>query len=165
MPLHQSISLHFKKAEPQTILTVKRADGTSTWMKLYPNTTLHDLAHYAIETELALTKAFYGILAEGYNIEEFEMVKEERPFDLRPENLQLEALQVEHLVNLLLTELQSGEMEDFLFSFGSILENAGLSPMLKLTEERLISIRKELNRLRFAWEDVAYGEELVLEMS
>lgn len=51
---------------------IVRADGSSTWQKhhgprarFFPR---HDLAHYAVETELGFRRGFYGLIAEGWDI-------------------------------------------------------------------------------------------------
>jgi hypothetical protein len=165
MPLHQPITIHFKRGAPSSTLTVKRADGSSTWTKLYPGTEMHDLAHHAVEETLALDHAFYGILAQGYDIDEFEAPKDERHPDLQPKNLKPEAIQTEHLVNLLLTELQYGvPIDDFLVQFNSILQQSSLPPMDRLTTESLAIIRSRLSKLCTCWRATKTGEILELRL-
>lgn len=165
MPLHQPLTLHFKRGTPFSTLTVKRADGTSTWTRLYPGLEVHDLAHHAVEETLKLEDAFYGILALGYDIDGFEAPKEVRHPDLQPNNLKPEALQTEHLVNLLLTELQSSTpIEDFLEQFSAILEQSGLPPMERLTTKSLGAIRNRLTHLCTCWRATKTGEILELRL-
>ncbi len=165
MALQQPLLLQFKRGTPSSILTVKRADGTYTWTRLYPGLEVHDLAHYAVEDVLGLEHAFYGILAQGYNIEDFEAPREERHPDLQPKNLKPEALQTEHLVNLLLTELQTGELLDgFLSQLSTILTESGLPPMTELTTENLSAIRSCLNELCTCWRATKTGETLELRL-
>ncbi|WP_139211872.1 hypothetical protein [Neolewinella agarilytica] len=165
MPELPSLTIRFSRPKSgRTVLSVTRSDGSMTWAKLHPGTELHDLAHYAIETELELKDAFYGILAAGYAIEDFEARPEERPDPLRPANLPRTSLQVEHLVNLLLTELQSGApLQDFIPRFQEILRQSNLPEMLLLTEEKLCRIREQLNILRGRWNAVAVGGAMELE--
>ncbi len=54
------------------MLRCERADGTVTWQRqerrhaaFFP---LHDLTHYAVETELGFRRGFYGLIAEGWDI-------------------------------------------------------------------------------------------------
>jgi hypothetical protein len=63
-----------KHADGGAILRCVRADGSVTWQRqlgrnaaFFP---LHDLTHFAIETELGLRRAFYGLIADGWEIEE-----------------------------------------------------------------------------------------------
>ncbi|MEM6769063.1 MAG: hypothetical protein AAF597_00650 [Bacteroidota bacterium] len=163
--LSQPLSLEFKKLQPRPILTVRRADGSTTWMKLYPGMALHDLAHYAIETELQLSDAFYGMLANGHNIEDFEAPREQRLPALLPANLPRVSLQVEHFVNLLMTELQNGApIEGFITSLNQILQEAELGHIDALTEAALNNIRAEIDRLRNRWRNLPVGESLTLRM-
>jgi hypothetical protein len=55
-----------------SILSSTRNDGSTTWSKLHRGLETHDLAHYAVESTLRFSKAFYGIINEGYNISDFE---------------------------------------------------------------------------------------------
>ncbi len=137
------------------MLNVLRADGTVTWSRLHPGLEVHDLAHYAVESTLGLDDAFFGILARGYNIEEFAAPRERRPEALLPANLPVVSLQVEHLVNLLLTEWQDGEeLADYRQQLRAILEEDGLRVMNQLTEANLAQIRQRLRALWRQWEAI-----------
>lgn len=64
-----------KKADGQAVLTVVRADGSATSGRLGTGGfgAVHDLAHYVVETTLQLKSGFYGLLAQGWNIPDFEI--------------------------------------------------------------------------------------------
>jgi hypothetical protein len=149
----------------QDTLHCFRADGSVTWTKLYPDFAIHDLAHYAVESVLGFTEAFYGILARGYGIEEFEAPRAERPAALQPDRLSAQALQTEHLVNLLLTELNyGGPLPDFLTQLSIALAQQDLPPVPDLTEERLAQIRECFQELHVAWARLADGEKITLTL-
>ena len=64
-----------KKTDGAAALSCTRADGSVTWQrqegqlgKFFP---LHDLTHYAVECVLDLPRAFYGLLAEGWDLTDF----------------------------------------------------------------------------------------------
>jgi hypothetical protein len=64
-----------KKTDGSAALTCTRADGSVTWQrqdgqlgKFFP---LHDLTHYAVEQTLGFTAAFYGLLADGWDMSDF----------------------------------------------------------------------------------------------
>jgi len=64
-----------KKTDGSAALTCTRADGSVTWQRqddqlgaFFP---LHDLTHYAVERVLELPRAFYGLLAEGWDLSDF----------------------------------------------------------------------------------------------
>ena len=165
MSLLQSLTITVKRGQPSSILTVQRADGSATWSKLHPGMELHDLAHYAVEQSLGLEEAFYGLLAEGFAISDFELPKEQRPQRLQTANLPPESIQTEHLINLLMTELQYGSaLPDFLDQFESILAQHNLPPMDRLTAEKLNDIRKLITDLRSRWSGVSIGEILELRL-
>lgn len=165
MSLSQNLTLRFKKSVNGATLHVHRADGTLTWTKLHPGMILHDLAHYAVETTLGLERAFYGLLAEGYDIGDFEAPKDKRLPAMHPANLPAESLQVEHLINLLLTEMQCGSLlADFREQLATILRQSELPLMPVLTEEALNSIREQIADLRGQWFALAEGETLSLSL-
>jgi len=64
-----------KKTDGSAALTCTRADGSVTWQRqdgqlgrFFP---LHDLTHYAVETSLGFTQAFYGLVADGWDMSDF----------------------------------------------------------------------------------------------
>src|SRR5205809_153857 len=96
-----------KRGEEDHIISCKRKDGTTTWMHSSSFFVQHDLCHYAVETVLGLRNAFYGMLADGTDITDFELPKEERNIALSTE-----ALLAEHLVNILMIDRNQGRIED-----------------------------------------------------
>jgi hypothetical protein len=64
---------------------------------------LHDLTHYAVETALGYRRGFFGLIAEGWDIEE---TTGETPRGSLPP----EALEVERIVGLLDSERASGTL-------------------------------------------------------
>jgi len=65
-----------KRKDGGSVLKCVRADGSATWQKnqgrkgmFFP---IHDLTHYAVETELGFRSGFYGLMADGWDIEDTE---------------------------------------------------------------------------------------------
>ena len=65
-----------KRADGRVVLRCVRADESVTWQRnddqnarFFP---LHDLTHYAVEIELGFARGFFGLIAEGWTIEETE---------------------------------------------------------------------------------------------
>ncbi|HJU69033.1 MAG TPA: hypothetical protein VJ650_12415 [Gemmatimonadaceae bacterium] len=63
-----------KRADGGAILKCVRDDGSVTWQRhdgrqaaFFP---LHDLTHFAIESVLGIRSAFYGLIADGWDIED-----------------------------------------------------------------------------------------------
>src|SRR3984893_2187434 len=63
-----------KRADGNGVLRCTRADGSVTWQK--QNTrhaaffALHDLTHFAVESALGFRRGFFGLIAEGWDIED-----------------------------------------------------------------------------------------------
>ncbi|MEQ8766000.1 MAG: hypothetical protein RL885_18930 [Planctomycetota bacterium] len=55
----------------QDSLACRRNDGTATWRRLQPGFASHDLRHFAVESTLGVDSAFYGLIARGWNLEDF----------------------------------------------------------------------------------------------
>jgi len=58
------------------ILSCKRNDGTETWKHVNNFFIAHDICHYAAETAIPLNNAFFGMVAAGTDIENFDLPKE-----------------------------------------------------------------------------------------
>lgn len=84
-----------KHSDGGAVLRCTRADGSASWQRHHGRQAaffpLHDLTHFAIETELGFRRAFYRLLAEGWEIEDTTGKGARGP-------LPPEALCVEHLV-------------------------------------------------------------------
>ncbi len=157
--------LEFKKNgyKPST-LTCTRADGTKTWTKLHHGFELHDLAHFAVEMELGFKKAFYGLLSEGFSIQDFELPREQRPKALVPANLPPEALQTEHMVNLLMiNHVQHNPDFDLIQELKAILPQQNIPFPEGLTPESLKQIQTAFQDLCAKWD--ALEEEGILELT
>jgi hypothetical protein len=94
-----------KRADGRTVLRCARADGSVTWQcnddqnaRFFP---LHDLTHYAVETELGFAHGFFGLIAEGWDIDE-TTGKTARGA------LPNEAIEVEYIVSAFLAERAGG---------------------------------------------------------
>ena len=64
-----------KQAGGEAVVTFVRADGSATSGRLGSGGfgAVHDLTHYAAETTLGLRQGFYGLLAQGWSIPDFEV--------------------------------------------------------------------------------------------
>lgn len=156
--------IQFKKnnSKPST-LTCIRADGSRTWDKMQVDFELHDLAHFAIETELGFTNAFYGLLAKGHNIQDFALPIEQRPSELISKNLPAESLQTEHIANLLLIgHYQKNISSDLINQLKDILKENDLAFPEILTPERLKKINTHFQELILKWNALGEGETMSL---
>lgn len=157
------ITFQKHKNKPNT-LSCTRQDGSFTWSKIHPGLAIHDLIHYAVETTLGFQKAFFGLLVQGYNIEDFALPRTERPIELLPKNLPFEALYTEFLVGLFQMETLSGEpYPDFNQVLKEVYEEKKLEGFRPLSAEDIISIRQNIKTLDQLWKAIPDGESLILE--
>ena len=144
------------------MLECRRADGSATWQchqgrqaAFFP---LHDLTHYAVETELGFRDGFYGLVAAGWDIPDTEGKEARGP-------LPAETLAVEHLVGMLDTERPSGtewtaadvNHQAALFAVGG-----GRPAPRALTDAELARVRARVRELFGRWAELPPGETLEL---
>jgi hypothetical protein len=148
------------------VFSLGRADGTTTWQKRVGPAAeffaVHDLTHYAVETELRLERAFYGLVAEGWNLTDFG-----RPWPRGP--LPPEALPAELIVGYLDTARAAGERLTAAAcnsSAAAYFANAGVpaSPV-SVTDAALDRIRARLSELVWRWQALPPGETMELTWS
>ena len=102
-----------KRADGGGVLRCMRADGSVTWQKQKTqhaaHFALHDLTHFAVESTLGYRRGFFGLIAEGWEIDD-TTGKGARG------RLPEQAIEVEHIVGMFDTERGSGVLitaEDF----------------------------------------------------
>lgn len=154
-----------KRRDGSVAVRFTRRDGTETWQHHKGKNgrffVLHDLAHYAVETELGVRLGFYGLIADGWNVTDFGS-----PWPRGP--LPANAEPVELIIGLLDTERMGGERwtaEEFNFQAALYFEEHGQTATLDLTDDALNNVRKRVREIRSAWEDVAADGNLVLTFS
>lgn len=150
-----------KNSGKSHIISCKRKNGTVTWMQNSSFFITHDLCHYAMETKLGLKKAFYGMLAAGTDIKDFELPKDQRTFQLTEE-----ALFAEQMVNLLTIEYSQGRVENFIEALKEILikdNHVSVLPVIK--QEQLDEIRSLYETLMNQWVLLPEGETIILNFA
>ena len=154
-----------KRSDGGGVLRCVRADGSVTWQKQGSRHAaffaLHDLTHFAVETVLGFRRGFFGLIAEGWEIEETTGKEARGP-------LPNEAREVEYIVGSLDSERASGAVwtaEDFnrqaVFQAGS----AGQSQLRRLTDEELARVRARRAELFGEWRATEPGKMLELRHS
>jgi hypothetical protein len=151
-----------KRADGSAALSCRRADGTVTWQRqtgpqgrFFP---LHDLTHYAVESVLGYRRAFYGLIAEGWGLDDFG-----KPWPRGP--LPAEAHAAELIVGYLDAERASGtrwSADEFNRS-AETYGKAPAAPAFVLTETQLGRIRAERSRLFARWRELPEGGALELD--
>ncbi|HLW75354.1 MAG TPA: hypothetical protein VKS01_00190 [Bryobacteraceae bacterium] len=142
-----------KRADGEGVLRCTRDDGTVAWQKQRKHAShfaLHDMTHFSVETVLGYRLAFFGLIAEGWEIEETEGNSERGA-------LPPEAIEVEKIVGLFDAERAGGERwsaEDF----------TSVAPR-PLSEQELDRIRALRSNLFAQWQTIAIGQALALEFA
>lgn len=153
------MKISFTRRESKNhIISCQRIDGTVTWMQIDSFFIIHDICHYAVESVLKFKNAFYGILASGTSITDFELPKDERTF-----NLTEEAIFTEQIVNLLTIEYSQGRMENFLDLLNEVCQkNAVPLVVSPLDQTYLQLIRQSFELLMNRWHLLPEGEAITL---
>jgi hypothetical protein len=154
-----------KRKDGAGVLRCVRADGSVTWQKMEsrhaPFFALHDLTHFAVESTLGFRRGFFGLVAEGWEIEETTGKTPRGPL---PE----EAVLAESMVGALDAERAGGEIwtaEDFNRHLAIHFESAGLPAPRALSDDELGRIRARRAELFAAWKSIEPGEMLSLHFA
>jgi hypothetical protein len=139
-----------------------RADGSITWQKLGSRHAaffaLHDLTHFAVESVLGFRHGFFGLVAEGWEIDE-TTGKQARG------RLPDEAYEVEYIVGALDGERASQAIwsaEDFHCQEAIHAAAFGLREPRRLTDEELERVRARRAELFAQWRAIEPGRTLEL---
>lgn len=152
-----------KKTDGAAALSCTRADGSTTWQRqeghlsrFFP---LHDLTHYAVETVLGFKRAFYGLLAEGWDITRFADPGTSKQL---PEEAEL----AEVLVGFFDVERATGTRagaDDFNWKIATYYDSHGTpTPTFRMTDDQLDRIRALRADLFARWHAVQPGDSLEL---
>ena len=152
-----------KRKDGSTVLRCVRDDGSVTWQRnenqparFFP---LHDLLHYAVESELDFAQGFFGLIAAGWNIDE---TTGKTARGALPD----ETLEVEHFVASFTAEWNSATgwtAADFNEQAASFARTRVLPAPRPLTDEQLKRVRDRFNELVARYRDLPNGETLRLE--
>ena len=152
-----------KKTDGDAALSCTRADGSTTWQRqegrlgaFFP---LHDLTHFAVETTLGFKRAFYGLVAEGWDLSSFEEpgTKNRLPEEAGIAELIVGFFDVERATGVASTA------DDFNWKIDAYLDAHRLPPTsFRMTAEALDDIRRHRDELFARWRAVPPGDTLEL---
>ena len=143
-----------------------RADGSTTWQRLagphaafFP---VHDLTHYAVETELRHRLGFFGLLAEGWDFTDFAENWGRRPMppDADPSELIVGLLDADRVGGHATSAAELNASAALYYAQRGV-PDAG-PHAVELTEEQLDRIRRRLRDLVARWEALAPGATIEL---
>lgn len=150
-----------KRADGTGVLRCVRGDGSTTWQKQERHSAffaLHDLTHFAVESTLGFRRAFYGLIAEGWDIEDTTGKGAMGP-------LPDEAAEAEHLVGSFDRERTAGAQwtaAEFNELAAVHAESAGRGAPRRITEAELMRARTRRDALFAEWSAVPAGGTLEL---
>jgi hypothetical protein len=153
-----------KKTDGDAVVTFVRADGSTTSGRLGSGGfgAMHDLTHYVVECSLRLPSGFLGLLAQGWNIPDFEI---KGPVARLPD----EAVVAECIVGQLTNAVFGGQVlsvEEFNWMVGQAV--AGVRPGAtapSVSAETLAHMQQQLDDLLSQWRALSPGQTLELEYS
>ena len=151
-----------KRSDGGGVLRCVRADGSYTWQKQGRHAAhfaLHDLTHFAVESTLGFRRGFFGLIAEGWDIED-TTGKGARG------RLPEEALEVELMVGVLDSERASATkltVEEFNEQASMQASAADRKGPRRLTEDELARVRARRGELFAKWAAVEAGGKIELE--
>jgi hypothetical protein len=163
------LTIRFKRHPDGTSsLTCIRRDGTSTWQRQQGSLGLvfppHDLTHYAVETTLGYRHGFYGLIADGWNIEDFA-----KPWPRGP--IPVEAQEVELIVGFFdterrsVTQMSEAEFNDHAERYLAArrsMKPRSLGTAPRLTQQQLDAVRQCRADVLGRWSRLEPGEALEL---
>jgi hypothetical protein len=151
-----------KRRDGSVVLRCDRADGTATWQRqngqlasVFP---FHDITHYVVETELGFRSGFFGLVANGWDINDTSGKTSRGP-------LPTEAVVVESVVGLfdvqrsLGVEWTADEVNEHARMYVSGTGGPDVRP---LTSEEVTRVRARIQQLVQRWKGLAPDETLEL---
>lgn len=142
-----------KREDGTGLLRCTRADGSVTWqtqVKHGPFFALHDLTHFAVETALGYRRGFFGLIAEGWDLQDTAGDGARGP-------VPSEANEVEKIVGLFDSERASGVLWS--------AEEFNLFAPRKLTDDEMKRVRAIRGDLFKRWAAVPVGAALELQFA
>ncbi len=154
--MRRLLQIELKKVSAErSALTCRRPDGTATWLRVPSFFPLHDLTHFAVESELGLREGFFGLIAAGWNLEDFTQAGVAA-------RLPVEGLLAENLVgNIERLDDDLSETE-FSAALTDSLTAQGLPPYRRVAAVELARIRAQRAALIVQWRALPVGETLRL---
>jgi hypothetical protein len=141
-----------KRADGAGVLRCTRADGSVTWQKQEKHGVhfaLHDLTHFAVETTLGYRRGFFGLIAEGWDIEDTSGKGKRGP-------LPDETTEAESIVGLFDMERLAGAL------WTAEEMNSVSHTARRLAVEEILAVRKRRGELFRQWSAVPAGGTLEL---
>ena len=155
-----TIRLTRGRDKPDT-LSCTREDGSVAWQKLHSAFPIHDITHYAVECTLGLAGGFFGLLAQGWEITDFE-----KPYPRG--RIPDEALWAELVVSVFwrtFVQRDALDCDDLQEQLAATLEGYRGGYSRAITDDDIVAIRALQGELAARWTQTAPGVAMELEFS
>ena len=152
------MKIKFKKGEDKDILECTRDDGSMTWCKVQPGMIYHDMLHYLLESATKTESAFYGLLKKGFDIQDFEGERADRPKELLPSNLTDDAIAIEIIAGIMQHDAKN-RFENIEKTIEEIFVEKTVSSEL-LKQINIEALRKDFGDMIIRWKSLNPGELL-----
>ena len=147
-----------KLSDERHALEVVRDDGRRERVECETRSYLmHDLLHFAVESEAGLTGGFWGRLATGTTLKEMN----DRTRPVGPESPELSA--IEQLVGALHGATKGRSSEELVAGMRRFAEALGQGRPDWLTEPFVGRVKERLRRLAGRWNATPYGGSMDLD--
>lgn len=147
------LTIELKKTKDgRPSLACVRADGSRTWARVHPFFPTHDLTHCAVESVLGFDEAFFGLIASGWEVDEFAAPGASK-------RTPAQALCAEHVVGHLERGV-AATAADLNAAIAATAAEAGVRPCVQVSEVQLAAIRALRSRLVHEWIDLGAGDTM-----
>ena len=137
---------------PATLACV-RGDGSRTWGKEHPFFPVHDITHCVVESVLGFDQAFFGLIATGWEIDDFAKPGASR-------RMPFQAIVAEHVVGVFDRERALPEpmtSHEFNESVIASLPPAQRDAFTPISDDQLALVRASRQALESRWHALALG--------
>ena len=154
-PARRTLRIEIKRtSDGRPSLACVRDDGTRTWARVHPFLPTHDLTHCAVESVLGIDDAFFGLIAQGWDIDDFAA-----PGVVR--RLPAAALCVEQVVGHIERAI-AVDADALAEALALEVTRTGRAPCRDVRPDELAAIERLRHALLDAWRATPPGETLRL---
>ncbi|MFM8567519.1 MAG: hypothetical protein ACKOCV_07535 [Gemmatimonadota bacterium] len=152
-PVRRTLCIELKRtSDGRPSLACVREDGTRTWARVHPFLPTHDLTHCAVESVLGVDDAFFGLIAQGWDIDDFAAAGVVK-------RLPAAALCVEQVVGHIERAI-AVDAEALAEALALEAARTGRAPCHAVREDQLAAIGRLRGALLEAWRATPTGETL-----
>lgn len=148
-----------KLSDERHVLQIVRSDGQCEEVECETRSyLLHDLLHYAVETEAGLDGGFWGNLAKGKTLSD---MNDRTGARMAAESVEMAA--IEQIVGALTRATKGLAAEDVVAGFHRYMAALDSPVPLWLTVPFVLAVQERIRQLKGHWMATPYGESMDLE--